>query len=1111
MGNEVRIVITGKDQSGPAFDGPSKSVADLAKNLAKVSGQLTNAGTAFGKTASQATSMGTAVSKAGDRAAGSLSDAAKGAHEFAGAAKRSEDAARKSAPAYDEAGKKAQGFGKALHGVASSAGGILAADTFRGAAERAKEFFGSSIEAASSLGESLNAVDKIFGNSSGQIKSWGEQNATSFGLSQRAFNEMAVPLGAMLRNAGVDMDTVSTNTVELTKRAADMASVFNTDVSQALEAIQAGLRGESDPLEQYGVGLNAAAVEARALADTGKASAAALTDQEKMLARVALIMEQTSTSAGDFADTQDGLANATRIANAQMEEAQAKLGSALLPVMAKAAQSAGDLATEFSNLPEPVQATVAGVGALAAATIILVPRLAATKVALLESGVISEGTAGKLDKLAKASAAVGIAAVGLDVIGSWASKLGGESKGIDQMTDALQGFAKTGDMAGDLTNTWVGGFGDMEKAGGSMGLAMRQALDPTFLDSWANPADKVIGMLPGFSDRMEQATEKFHSMDAALAEMQSSGHADDAGAAFERIKRLAAELNLPMDRLKELFPEYSKAVEAAGTATDGAATAADKAAGANKDLAESVDEVTGKLFASEQAEEDYQGAIDDANQLIKENRKAHRDAADALDIHTEAGRKNREALRLIAEKAKDVIDKMIEMKDPMANVVAVAGNQRAEFIKVATAMLGSKKAAEELATKYGLIPKSVETKIKGDTKQAKGALADFLHQINSSKPKPIPIGADASRAYGVLNKLLHDINGSSASPSVGVLKKGATGGVMGRYATGGLTGVGDFPAYASGGSAPKAPHKPPPKKKSVAQTKSKSTKQSTGPGKKAQLEAEYHGQVAHANYVEPSSGGVHVITESSSPGRKAEMEASYHGQVSQRLASGLLADFLRQVRGVLRQLLAAANNPSAGLGRYAQGGLAGVSGGAVALVGEEGPELVALPYGSKVIPAGQTASILDDEDDYPGYASGGAAPKAPHTPPKKKTAKKSTAQTKSKSVGQSSGPGRKATLEASYHGQIAHRNYVEPQIGDAVSVDIGSAVSTGGSGDSLQREMVPIRRSLQHAISQSNGRVQINYNVNLHVAGSIRSDRDLVALIRNEFYNGGFRGVVQTA
>ena len=57
-----------------------------------------------------------------------------------------------------------------------------------------------------------------------------------------------------------------------------MASVFNVDVEDALIALQAGIRGESEPLERFGVGLSAAKVESRALADTGKKLTSQLTD-----------------------------------------------------------------------------------------------------------------------------------------------------------------------------------------------------------------------------------------------------------------------------------------------------------------------------------------------------------------------------------------------------------------------------------------------------------------------------------------------------------------------------------------------------------------------------------------------------------------------------------------------------------------------------------------------------------------------------------------------------------------------------------------------------------------------------------------------------------------
>ena len=192
--------------------------------------------------------------------------------------------------------------------------------------------FTSATDAAIALGESTNAVNQIFGESADAILNWGKQNANSFGLSQAAFQQMATPLGAMLKNAGLSMDAVTGSTIDLTKRAADMASVFNTDVSDALAAIQAGLRGEADPLERYGVSLKASAVQAKALAMTGKTVASALTEEELALARVQLIMDQTSDVAGDFAATSGEAANAARIQAAQQEELAAQIGQHLLPI-----------------------------------------------------------------------------------------------------------------------------------------------------------------------------------------------------------------------------------------------------------------------------------------------------------------------------------------------------------------------------------------------------------------------------------------------------------------------------------------------------------------------------------------------------------------------------------------------------------------------------------------------------------------------------------------------------------------------------------------------------------------------------------------------------------
>lgn len=54
------------------------------------------------------------------------------------------------------------------------------------------------------------------------------------------------------------------------------------------------------------------------------------------------------------------------------------------------------------------------------------------------------------------------------------------------------------------------------------------------------------------------------------------------------------------------------------------------------------------------------------------------------------------------------------------------------------------------------------------------------------------------------------------------------------------------------------------------------------------------------------------------------------------------------------------------IGKFANGGVAGIR-GAMALVGEQGPELVRLPYGSSVMPAGQTRQMM-------GGGGGGGTP-----------------------------------------------------------------------------------------------------------------------------------------
>lgn len=191
----------------------------------------------------------------------------------------------------------------------------------------------AAVNEASDLGESLNAVNVSYGKNSKAVKDLGRQAADTLGLSNSQFNSLAVRFSAFSRQiAGSEGKKVVTTLDDLTTRAADFASVMNLDVNEAARLFQSGLAGETEPLRQFGIDLSAAKVEAFAYANGITKVGEELTEGEKVQARYGALMEQTAQTQGDFANTSDSLANRQRILNARWDDAQAKLGKALLPI-----------------------------------------------------------------------------------------------------------------------------------------------------------------------------------------------------------------------------------------------------------------------------------------------------------------------------------------------------------------------------------------------------------------------------------------------------------------------------------------------------------------------------------------------------------------------------------------------------------------------------------------------------------------------------------------------------------------------------------------------------------------------------------------------------------
>lgn len=190
-----------------------------------------------------------------------------------------------------------------------------------------------SIREASDLEESINAVNVVFWDWASVIEEFGKVSARQAGIATSSFNQMATQTWALLKDVWLPMEEVAWLTVDLTKRAADMASVFNTSVDDALSAINQALRWETEAIRRYTWDVTDATLQQYLMSQWINTAVSSMTEQEKRLLRLDVIMSQTAVTQWDFQNTSGSLANQQRILTEEIKNIAATLWTQFLPIV----------------------------------------------------------------------------------------------------------------------------------------------------------------------------------------------------------------------------------------------------------------------------------------------------------------------------------------------------------------------------------------------------------------------------------------------------------------------------------------------------------------------------------------------------------------------------------------------------------------------------------------------------------------------------------------------------------------------------------------------------------------------------------------------------------
>jgi len=374
-----------------------------------------------------------------------------------------------------------------------------------------------SIKQASDLNETMSKTKVVLGAAADSVIKFAEGAADSLGMSQTEALDAASTFAIFGKSANLSGDALAGFSTNLTTLAADFGSFYNASNEDAITAIGAALRGESEPIRRFGVLLNDATLKNRAFSmGLIKTTKGALTPQNKVLAAQAEILAQAAKTGavGDFQRTLgSSLPNQLKKLRANFDSLTTTLGTAFLPV-------ALDVVTWVSKdilpgikkvLPEIQNFAKGFVDAGGAIASRLLPVLADTAKGLADTfGPMIQDNITNLTKPGGVLDSVG------KVVGSIFGKIGESIGGLlGKLTGPSGLLTALGNLAGTL---WGDGKGPLAVAVNAIGAVLSILIDTigaiagaisdlitavdNFLKSFGKAADVKRGQSFDYYNRM---------------------------------------------------------------------------------------------------------------------------------------------------------------------------------------------------------------------------------------------------------------------------------------------------------------------------------------------------------------------------------------------------------------------------------------------------------------------------------------------------------------------------------------------------------------------------------------------------------------------------------
>lgn len=197
------------------------------------------------------------------------------------------------------------------------------------------DVFSNSIKESLNYVENLNLFNVAMGDSIELGKEFVNTMSELYGMDPSNIMEYAGNFYQLTSAVDATKEASEVMSLQLTKAANDISSLFNVDIQTVIENLGSGLRGMSRAVVKYGMDIRATTLQVTAASLGIHKQVESMSEADREGLRYITMMKQASNVMGDFAKTIESPANQLRIFKEQMTQLGRAVGNFFLPVLQK--------------------------------------------------------------------------------------------------------------------------------------------------------------------------------------------------------------------------------------------------------------------------------------------------------------------------------------------------------------------------------------------------------------------------------------------------------------------------------------------------------------------------------------------------------------------------------------------------------------------------------------------------------------------------------------------------------------------------------------------------------------------------------------------------------